>query len=101
MNLPLSVVRGKRKPGALWGPRDWLLLQALDAYERMLCPSCGHMLTEAMDPELQNEWVAPLPMRCHPCTAIDQRAEAYRESDSPNALRFAAHRRTSGGSDGA
>lgn len=85
--------RGRRRPGSKWTRRDWLLAQALDAYERMLCPHCGHMLTEAMDPALQNDWVAPLPMRCHPCTAIDARAEQYRETDAPNALRFSARRR--------
>jgi hypothetical protein len=82
-----------KRPGARWTARDWLLAQALDTYERLLCPHCGNMLTEAMDPELEHQWVAPLPMRCHPCTAIDARAEGYKESDAPNALRFSAHRR--------
>ena len=88
------MARGRKRPGSKWGRRDWLLAQALEAYERMLCPSCGHMLTEAMDPALQGEWVAPLPMRCHPCTAIGARADEYRESESPHALRFSAQRRS-------
>lgn len=70
------------------------MAQALEAYERMLCPSCGHMLTEAMDPALENDWVAPFPMRCHPCTVISERAEKYRDTDSPDALRFSALRRS-------
>ena len=87
------MARGRKRPGSRWTRRDWLLAQALEAYEGMLCKSCGHMLTEAMDPALQNEWTTPLPMRCHPCTAIDAMAEKYRESESPHALRFSAQRR--------
>lgn len=71
-----------------------MLAQALEDFERILCPGCGHSLMESMDQKFENDWEAGLPHRCHACTAIAQRAEQYRESDAASALRFAAHRRT-------
>lgn len=89
------MARGRDKPGQRWRRRDWLLAQALVEYDRLLCPGCGNPLHESMDPDHQNEWEAGLPMRCHACTVIEERAKQYGESFAPNALRFSAtrHRR--------
>lgn len=61
----------------------------------MLCDGCGQPLHESMDPETQRDWVVPLPMRCHACTAVADRAKQYVENPltpAPHALRFRAER---------
>ena len=88
------MLRGERAPGARWSERDALLAQALTAYEEMLCSGCGNSMHETMDPDHQQDWIAPLPMRCHACTAIAARAKAYAETDFPSALRFSASLRS-------
>ncbi len=70
-----------------------MLAQALDEFERLLCPGCGNSLMESMDQRFENDWVSGYPHRCHACTAIAVRAKDYQDSDAPGALRFAAHRR--------
>lgn len=59
----------------------------------MICDGCGQPLHESMDPETEGQWVAPLPMRCHSCTAIAHRVKDYSETDASQALRFRAERR--------
>lgn len=86
----MSVGRGRQAPGERWTGRDWLLAQALVAYEDSLCPSCGNPRHETMDPDHESDWTAPLPLRCHACTAIAHRAKEYAESDAPQALAFSA-----------
>ena len=48
---------------------------------------------DSMDPENEPRWVAPLPMRCHACTAVAHRVKDYEKADAPDALRFRAELR--------
>ena len=48
-----------------------------------------------MDPELESEWHADLPLRCHSCTAVSARAKEYKDATAPEALYFTAERRAS------
>lgn len=41
-----------------------------------------------MDPETERRWIAELPVRCHACTAREKRAEEYRQTVAPGALRY-------------
>lgn len=45
---------------------------------------------ESMDPDTEGRWTAPLPMRCHACTAIEHRVKDYEKADAPRALKFSA-----------
>lgn len=90
MGQPLSVIRGERRPGQRWTDRDALLLQALTYYEASLCSGCGQPMWLGMDPDTEGHWKAPLPTRCHPCTAIAIRMKDYEEADQASALRFSA-----------
>jgi len=93
MRVPLSVARGQRDPGARWTRPDWLIAQAWHELDRMICPGCGQPLFEGMDADLENAWVAELPIRCHPCTAISRKQESMENVDRPEALRWPVHRR--------
>lgn len=90
--MPLSVLRGERSPAAKWTARDSMLAQALTQHESLLCPGCGQPMWLSMDPETDGRWRAPLPSRCHACTAVHHRAEQYSGPDvtAPGALRFHA-----------
>lgn len=92
MGIALSVMRGERVPGARWLVRDSLLAQALTLYEASL-HACGHPVWESMDPANEGHWVAPLPMRCHACTAVTQQVKNYEKADAPEALMFRVERR--------
>lgn len=85
------MLRGEREPGSRWGEQDSLLAQALTFYESLLCSGCGQPLTQSMDPATEGKWTAPLPSRCHACTAIAHRAKDYEKADAPHALKFSAH----------
>ena len=86
--MPLSEFRK-------WGATDRALALALTEYEANLCDGCGQPMHESMDPATEGQWVAPLPMRCHACTAIAHRAKDYPEDkvDAVSALKFHAERR--------
>lgn len=84
------MLRSGRKPGQAWLPSDVLLALALTEYEAGLCDGCGQPMHLSMDPETEGKWVAPLPTRCHACTAIEHRSADYGENEAPRALRFSA-----------
>jgi hypothetical protein len=72
---------------------------ALTLHEATLCAGCGHPVEESMsaeaDPGNQDRlwhYEAPLPHRCHACTAIEVQQAAYVEAENPRALRFSAVR---------
>lgn len=65
-----------------------MLAQALTAYEALICSDCGQPMHESLDPENEGKYVAPLPVRCHACTAVEQRAASYADNDFPRALKF-------------
>ena len=71
------------------------MAQALTLYESLLCEGCGHPLHESMDIDSDGEWFAPEPMRCHACTAIQDRVKASinENTRAPRALKFNAERR--------
>lgn len=68
------------------------MAQALTAYEAMLCSGCGHPVHLSMDIENDGRWKSPEPMRCHACTAIQERVKgAINENTrAPQALKFHA-----------
>lgn len=57
------------------------------------CSGCGHPLSESADPGAENTYTAPLPTRCHACTAIAIRAEDYTKAQHRNALLLHAERK--------
>ena len=99
--MPLSVLRGTRLPGDRWTRHDSSLAAALTLHEASLCSGCGHSLLESASPSADpnagdrtHHYEAPLPVRCHACTAISLRTEQYDgdEVSAPRALRFHATR---------
>lgn len=86
--VPLSVFRGQRPPGARWTFKDRLIAMAVADYEADLCGGCGEPRSESMDPANERAYVAPPPLRCHACTAIEARQEKYRDAQQPRALAF-------------
>ena len=88
--MSLSVARGSRLPGEAWSRRDWALAQAAKVLDRSRCPGCGTPLWLAYDKGLKNKWEAPLPKRCHPCTAKGKRMKDYDDPAviQPHALHF-------------
>lgn len=83
--MPLSVFRE-------WRTSDRLAAVALEQYEAMLCGGCGHPMHESMDIENDGLWKSPEPMRCHACTAIQERVKATvtETTRAPQALKFHA-----------
>lgn len=72
---------------------------ALTLHEATLCTGCGHPVEEASSTEADPSnrdalwhYEAPIPHRCHACTAIEQQQSGYAEAENPRALRFAAVR---------
>ena len=45
-------------------------------------------MTESMHPDNEQAYHAPLPVRCHACTAIEVRQTEYEKAQQPRALRF-------------
>lgn len=70
---------------------------ALDAYEASVCDGCGGYLPETTAAEADEGYTVGTPIRCHRCTAIAQKAEAYGETKHSHALRFPARRKPSRG----
>lgn len=82
---PVSVVRGHRRPGRKWTPRDRLLLLALQAYEDDLCPGCGTPRTYSMDPDAAGRF-RDATVTCHGC-ATSQRAQDAQPKPPPGTYR--------------
>lgn len=70
----------------VWSEEDlaWAMAQAAEDAER--CTGCGLPLSETTDPDAEGEYEAPLPTRCHACTALEKRREEY--TGSPPGLLF-------------
>lgn len=75
----------------LWSDEDldWAMAELAEAAGR--CPDCQHPLSETTSPDAEGEYVAPLPTRCHACTALEQRRAEYVQS--PPGLLFAVERK--------
>lgn len=78
-----------------WGDVDRLLAVALTKYEASLCDGCGQPLHESMDPQHDRDnragpafYEAPEPVRCHACTALEERQKQYTGEDASAARRF-------------
>ncbi|MEN3123277.1 hypothetical protein [Janibacter sp. LM] len=69
--MPLSVLRGQRRPGRAWTHLDRLAALALQAYEDGLCGSCGTPRVYGMDPDAHRHYTAPAET-CHACAARDR-----------------------------
>ncbi|WP_088320296.1 hypothetical protein [Kineosporia sp. R_H_3] len=92
MGVRLSELRA-------WPEHDYSTAVALTLYEDGLCHGCGHPLAETTsldaDPNAQDRthhYVAPIPTRCHACTAIGLLTPEYDEAPQSDALRFRAER---------
>lgn len=48
-----------------------------------LCPSCGGPAYLCQDPELQDQWDAPAPVRCHRTTALRRAQKGFTEKTNP------------------
>lgn len=86
--MPLSVLRGQVAPGSRWTEHDRTLAVALTLHEAGLCQGCGHPVEETTAGSEAWHYEAPIPHRCHACTALAQRQEEYREAETPHALRY-------------
>jgi len=71
---------------------------ALGLFRQMTCDGCGGHLPDTTAPDADGAYVAELPIRCHRCTAIAQRAEEYRDAPHAHVLRFPTRRKRGGGS---
>jgi hypothetical protein len=97
--VPLSVLRGQAVPGDRWTEHDRSVAVALTLYEATVCTGCGQPLEESTSPEAdagnrEGAWhyEAPVPDRCHACTALAVTQEQYSEAHAPHALRWRAQR---------
>lgn len=73
-----------------WGEDDRQAALALAGWEAGVCSGCGGQLAETTDPKNEFRYKAKAAYRCHRCTALDQAAEQYSQSPSPQALHFTA-----------
>lgn len=93
------MLRGYQAPGSVWREQDGLLAAALVMYEADLCKGCGQPLSESTDPlssahhpDGTHRYEVPDPSRCFSCDALEAKAEKYKESDNPSALKFGTRR---------
>jgi len=70
-----------------WRETDRLLALALQIHEDSLCPGCGQLVTESMEPALAEYWATMPPVRCFACTALADAQEGVKEFKHPHALR--------------
>lgn len=54
---------------------------------------CGGLLSETTDPASENAYAVDDPTRCHRCTALAIKQDAYTKSPHPEALVWTARRR--------
>lgn len=54
-----------------WTDEDRLLMLAWDAYQRTLCPDCGHPRDKAWHPDNDGWFEVTREVVCHACTAAD------------------------------
>jgi hypothetical protein len=64
-----------------WDEQTRDLALAYDAVD--LCPSCGGPAYLCHDPELQDRWETPPPVRCHRTTALRQVQKGFTEETNP------------------
>ena len=83
--MPLSFLRGAKR--LRWRETDRLLALALQIHEDSLCPGCGQLVTESMEPALAEYWATMPPVRCFACTALADAQEGVKEFKHPHALR--------------
>ena len=69
--------------------RGWAI--ALLAVEADACSGCGQPLSESTAPDAEGRYEAPEPTRCHACTPLHKRQQAY--ADAPSGLMFEVERR--------
>jgi hypothetical protein len=67
---------------------DRLLALALQIHEDAVCPGCGQLVSECMDPDLLDEWTTMEPHRDGACTALARARERNKDREHPGALRF-------------
>lgn len=101
--MPLSVLRGQRKPGERWTEHDTSTAVALTLHEASLCPGCGHPLGESTSTEADpgnrdGAWwyEAPKPVQCHACAAVAVRTKEFKDESEERrgTLRFYAEKKT-------
>lgn len=85
MGVPLSVMRGQRRPGRKWTDTDRVLALALQAYEDDLC-QCGQPRTYAYDSDAARRYKAH-ETTCHACAALD-RASGGEQRPRPGVRRY-------------
>jgi hypothetical protein len=73
--------------------RDMVLGKA--GYEDSLCPLCKRPSHVCQDPDTQDRWYSPPPIRCHATTAVMAKQQSFTEETNPqvNALLFGAELR--------
>ena len=49
------------------------------------CPVCGGSAEYCQDPERQDDWLVPPPVRCHRTTALRQAQSKINETTNPHA----------------
>lgn len=97
--MPVSVFRGRRRPGKKWTSTDRLLMLALQAYEDDCCPGCGQPRTYSFDPDARGRYKAPH-ATCEGCASLTRADKALGEKKPPglvvylqpdDALEYAMH----------
>lgn len=71
-------------------------MDALALVEADECPSCHGSLAETTDPRNDDAYIPEPPIRCHKCTAIEQKVDAVGNDPTtrqPRALMFTARLR--------
>ena len=91
LNLPVSVLQGRRKPGDLWLPSDTICALAWQQYSDTLCAGCGQPKTESMDRSATEKYHATA-LRCHGCESVSKAVDKHKESSWPSALYYSTER---------
>jgi hypothetical protein len=96
-HVPLSVFRGRRRPGKKWLQSDTLLAAALQMHEDSICPDCGQYRDETFDPANDGDnpyrtasYVVSEPLRDHACTAMARARKGIADAEMvwPEGLRM-------------
>lgn len=76
---------------AEWDDEQRALMLALRAWEsEALCSVCGGPKSECQASNAEVVWDVPAPTRCHRITAVETKAEQYKDAKVSRALVFSA-----------
>ncbi|WP_123661585.1 hypothetical protein [Actinocorallia herbida] len=87
------LLRSVTETEPLWTDEDRGWAEALAHFEADECKGCGQPLSESTEASAEGAYDAPLPLRCHACTAVSIQQDAASKNAHPTALLYEVHRK--------